>query len=209
MNIDLVIIGSGTAAMVAAFRVRAARWTVAIVDEKPFGGTCALRGCDPKKMLIPGAEVIDGARRMQGHGVAGQASIDWRELIRFKRTFTDPVPEKHQQRYDDKGIVTFHGRACFTGPNSLLINGSEIQARHILIASGAEPVRLGIPGEEHLIDNEGFLAMERLPRRILLVGGGYIAAEFSHIAARAGAKVTIHSVARACWPSSSQSWSVG
>ncbi|WP_106639760.1 dihydrolipoyl dehydrogenase family protein [Allosphingosinicella vermicomposti] len=191
MNIDLVIIGSGTAAMVAAFRVRAARWTVAIVDEKPFGGTCALRGCDPKKMLIPGAEVIDGARRMQGHGVAGQASIDWRELIRFKRTFTDPVPEKHQQRYDDKGIVTFHGRACFTGPNSLLINGSEIQARHILIASGAEPVRLGIPGEEHLIDNEGFLAMERLPRRILLVGGGYIAAEFSHIAARAGAKVTI------------------
>ena len=63
MNIDLVIIGSGTAAMVAAFRVRAARWTVAIVDEKPFGGTCALRGCDPKKMLIPGAEVIDGARR--------------------------------------------------------------------------------------------------------------------------------------------------
>lgn len=191
MNFDLVIIGSGTAATVTAFRVSAAGWSVAIVDEKPFGGTCALRGCDPKKMLIAGAEVIEGWRRMQGHGVAGQVCIDWGELIRFKRTFTDPIPEKHQQRYDDKGITTFHGRVHFTGSNSLSINGSEVQARHILIASGAQPVRLGIPGEEHLIDNEAFLAMERLPARIVLVGGGYIAAEFSHIAARAGAAVTI------------------
>lgn len=191
MNFDLVTIGSGTAAMVAAFRVRAAGWSVAIVDEKPFGGTCALRGCDPKKMLIAGAEVVEGRRRMRGHGVAGQVSIDWSELIRFKRTFTDPIPEKHQHRYDDKGIATFHGRARFTGPNSLSIDEGEVQARHVLIASGAEPVRLGIPGEEHLIDNEGFLAMEQMPGRIALVGGGYIAAEFSHFAARAVVAVTI------------------
>lgn len=191
MVFDLLIIGSGTAAMVAAFRVRAAGWSVAIVDEKPFGGTCALRGCDPKKMLIAGAEVIDSARRMRGHGVTGQASIDWSELIEFKRTFTDPVPEKHKHRYDEKGIATFHGRARFTGRNSLSIDGSEVQAGHILIASGARPIDLGIPGEEHVIDNEAFLAMERLPARIVFVGGGYIAAEFSHIAARAGAAVTI------------------
>lgn len=191
MNFDLVIIGSGTAATVVAFRVRAAGWSVAIVDEKPFGGTCALRGCDPKKMLVAGAEVVDAQSRMQGHGVQGQVNIDWKELIKFKRTFTDPIPDKHQHRYDEKGIVTFHGHARFTGPNSLSINGSKIQARHILIASGAKPMRLGIPGEEHLIDNAAFLDMEQLPLRIALVGGGYIAAEFSHIAARAGAQVTI------------------
>lgn len=191
MNFDLVVVGSGTAAMLAAFRVRAAGWSVAIVDEKPFGGTCALRGCDPKKMLVAGVEVVDGARRMQEHGVAGQVGINWRELIRFKRTFTDPIPDRHQQRYDEKGIATFHGRARFTSPNILSINGSEVQARHILIASGAKPVRLGISGEEHLIDSEAFLELERLPARIVLVGGGYIAAEFSHIAARAGAAVTI------------------
>lgn len=191
MNFDLVIIGSGTAAMVAAFRVRAAGWSVAIVDEKPFGGTCALRSCDPKKMLIAGAEVVDGARRMQGRGVAGQVGIEWTELIGFKRTFTDPVPERHQQRYDDKGIATFHGPARFIGANTLAINESKIQARHVLIASGAKPMHLDIPGEEHLIDSERFLAMKQLPARIALVGGGYIAAEFSHIAARAGAAVTI------------------
>ena len=191
MDFDLVIIGTGTAAMVAAMRVRNAGWTVAVIDENPFGGTCALRGCDPKKMLVAGAEVIDAERRMSGNGVEGEVRIDWPDLIRFKRTFTDPVPEKHEHRYHEKGIDTFHGAAQFTGPNSIKVNGTELSGRHILIASGAEPMRLGIPGEEHLIDNEGFLAMESLPRRIVLVGGGYIAAEFSHIAARAGAEVTI------------------
>jgi len=191
MDFDLIIIGTGTAAMVAAMRVRNAGWTVAVIDEKPFGGTCALRGCDPKKMLVAGAEVIDSQRRMSGNGVEGEVRIGWRDLIRFKRTFTDPVPEKREQRYHEKGIDTFHGAAQFTGPNTIKVHATELNGRHILIASGAEPMRLGIPGEEHLIDNEGFLAMASLPRRIILVGGGYIAAEFSHIAARAGAEVTI------------------
>src|SRR3546814_12091558 len=80
---------------------------------KPFGGTCALRGCDPKKMLVAGAEVIDEQRRMHERGVVGDLRIDWPELIRFKRSFTDPVPEKHEHRYREAGILTFHeiGRA--------------------------------------------------------------------------------------------------
>jgi glutathione reductase (NADPH) len=188
---DLTIIGTGTAAMVAAMRVRNAGWNVAVIDEKPYGGTCALRGCDPKKMLVAGAEVIDGFSRMEAHGVTGSAGIDWQELVAFKRSFTDPVPEKHEARYDDKGIATYHGKAAFTGASSLSVAGTELESRFILIASGAEPMRLGIPGEEYLLTNEDFLAMDTLPRRIALVGGGYIAAEFSHIAARAGAQVTV------------------
>ena len=191
MQHDLAIIGTGTAAMVAAMRVQNAGWNVAVIDEKPFGGTCALRGCDPKKMLIAGTEVIDGFRRMQGHGVTGSAGINWPELMAFKRTFTDPVPAKNEARYQDKGIATYHGHTSFTGRNNLSVAGVELESRFILIASGAEPLRLGIPGEEHLLTNEDFLALETLPRRIALVGGGYIAAEFSHIAARAGAQVTV------------------
>jgi len=191
MNFDLLIIGTGTAAMVAATRVRDAGWSVAVIDEKPFGGTCALRGCDPKKMLIAGAEVIDAQTRMSGHGVAGSAAIDWPDLIAFKRTFTDPIPGRRERLYEAKGISAFHGSAHFEGPDRLVVDGTILTGRHILIASGAEPVRLGIPGEEHLVTNEGFLSMDDLPERIVLVGGGYIAAEFSHIAARAGAKVTV------------------
>ena len=109
----------------------------------------------------------------------------------FKRGFTDPVPAKHEQRYREIGIDTHHGRARFTGPGSVEVGDDLLDAKHVLIASGAEPVKLHIPGEEHLITNEDFLALPALPRRIVLVGGGYIAAEFSHIAARAGAQVTI------------------
>jgi glutathione reductase (NADPH) len=188
---DLVIVGTGTAAMVAAMRVRAAGWSVAVIDFRPFGGTCALRGCDPKKMLVSGAEAIDVASRMRGHGVAGQLDIDWPELIAFKRSFTDSVPAKHERMYAAKGIETFHGHARFTGRNTMKVDDEPLEGRHFLIAAGAEPVRLGIPGEEHLATSEDFLNLERLPRQIVLVGGGYIAAEFSHIAARAGAKVTI------------------
>jgi glutathione reductase (NADPH) len=187
----LVIIGTGTAAMVAAMRMRSAGWSVAVIDFRPFGGTCALRGCDPKKMLVGGAAAADHARRLHGRGIDGEVRIDWPDLMAFKRTFTDPVPERHERRYREKGIDTYHGRARFTGPNRVEVEGEVLEAGHVLIAAGAEPVKLGIPGEEHLIDNEEFLALEELPRRIVLVGGGYVASEFSHIAARAGAQVII------------------
>lgn len=188
---DLVVIGAGTAAMTVAVRVRAAGWQVAVIDFRPFGGTCALRGCDPKKMLIGGAEALDHARRMRGKGIVGDPHIDWQQLMAFKRTFTDPVPDKMEARYKAKGIDPYHGKANFVGQNRLQVAGTHLEGKYILIASGAEPVKLNIPGEEHLLDNEGFLALEALPNRIVLIGGGYIAAEFSHIAARAGAKVTV------------------
>jgi glutathione reductase (NADPH) len=188
---QLAIIGTGTAAMVAAMRVRAAGWRVVVIDFRPFGGTCALRGCDPKKMLIGGVEAADHAWRMKGRGVAGDTRLDWFELMAFKRSFTDPVPAKRDKVFAEKGIDTLHGRARFTAPNVLDIEGELIEADHVLIASGAEAIPLGIVGEEHLVTNEAFLALETLPPRIVLVGGGYIASEFSHIAARAGAKVTI------------------
>ena len=188
---DLIIIGSGTAATVAANRMQAGGWRVAVIDFRPFGGTCALRGCDPKKMLVGGARSVDHAKRMRDKGVAGDAAIDWPELIAFKRTFTDPVPEKHEERYARKGIDTYHCTARFIGPTALEVEGQRLDAKHVLIAAGADPIRLGIPGEEHLVTNEGFLTMETLPRRIALVGGGYIAAEFSNIAAVAGAEVTV------------------
>src|SRR5438067_6229664 len=188
---DLAVIGSGTAAMVAAMRVRGAGWSVAVIDHRPFGGTCALRGCDPKKMLIGGAAALDHARRMQGNGIAGDSRIAWADLMAFKRGFTDPVPGKHEAMYADKGIDAYHGHARFTGRNTLDVDGTAIEARYVLLAAGAKPVRLGIPGEEHLVTSEQFLELDALPKRIVLIGGGYIAAEFSHIAARAGAKVTI------------------
>src|SRR5229473_7756400 len=95
---DVVVIGTGTAASTVAMRCRKAGKQVAVVDSRPFGGTCALRGCDPKKVLVGAAEVLDWARRMKGNGIRSeQLSIDWRELMRFKRTFTQPVPKQREE----------------------------------------------------------------------------------------------------------------
>ncbi len=188
---DLFVIGSGTAASVASHRMAAAGWKVAVADHRPFGGTCALRGCDPKKVLVGAVQIIDDVRRMTGRGLTSEAHIGWRELIEFKRSFTEPVPAVRERDYADKGIATYHGPVRFTSRNTLEVDGNALEARHVLIATGARPAPLRFPGAEHLITNEEFLELEELPNRIVLVGGGYIAAEFSHIAARAGAQVTI------------------
>jgi glutathione reductase (NADPH) len=188
---DLLVIGTGSAGSSVAMRLREAGWSVAIIDHRPYGGTCALRGCDPKKVLLGGASAVDHARRMHGKGVTGEAGLDWRELMAFKRSFTDPVPEQRESTYAKSGIRSYHGRARFVGPNSLEVGEVTIAARHILLACGAEPVRMDIPGEAHLLTSEGFLSLESLPPRLVLVGGGYIAAEVSHLAARAGTKVTV------------------
>ena len=148
---DLVIVGTGSAAMGAALRMRAAGWSVAVIDFRPFGGTCALRGCDPKKMLIAGAEAADGVARMHGRGVAGDVRIDWPELIAFKRTFTDPIPQKREHSYAENGVDTFHGHAKFTGRNTMTVDGTALEGRHFLIAAGAEPIKLEIAGTEHLV----------------------------------------------------------
>lgn len=188
---DLIVIGSGTAAQVAISKVRAAGWSAAVIDHRPFGGTCALRGCDPKKMLVSGEEAIDAAARMAGRGVDGALTIDWPALMAFKRTFTDPIPAKQEHHYTKLGVEAFHGVARFTAPDTVEVDGRGLKARHVLIATGARPSPLQIPGEALVSTSDNFLELEALPRRIVLIGGGYIAAEFSHLAARAGAQVTI------------------
>lgn len=189
---DLIVIGSGTAANVIAFNCRKAGWSVAIIDHRPFGGTCALRGCDPKKMLIAATEVVDGFKRMGAIGtVQGDVHIDWAALQRHKRSFTDPVPEEREHAYSRRGIGAYHGRARFTGSNTVTVGDATLTARHIVIAAGAEPVQLPIEGAGHLALSDDFLELEALPARIVMVGGGYIGFEFAHIAARAGAEVTV------------------
>lgn len=188
---DFVAIGSGTAAQVAVHRMSDAGKRCAVIDNRPYGGTCALRGCDPKKMMVSGEEALASFRRMKGKGIDGSVSIDWGDLQAFKRSFTDPVPEKQEARYERKGVATFHGAARFTGSDRIIVGDSELYFSRALIATGAMPRPLDIEGEELLTYSDAFLELETLPDRIVFVGGGYIAAEFAHLAARAGAKVTI------------------
>ena len=189
---DVAAIGTGAGASAVASRCRATGWRVAIVDSRPFGGTCALRGCDPKKVLVGAAEVIGWAQQMKGNGIQfDQLSIDWRELMRFKRSFTEPVPKNREAMFAKAGIVAFHGRARFVGPNAVQVGSEVLEARFVVIAAGQKPADLKIPGQELLTTSEQFLELDKLPSRILFIGGVYIAFEFAHVAARVGSEVTI------------------
>jgi glutathione reductase (NADPH) len=192
-NVDLIVIGTGAAAGSVAYKCRSAGWSVTVVDSRPFGGTCQLRGCDPKKVLVGGAELVDWNRRMHANGVptAADLSIEWPDLMRFKRTFTDQVPEQNERSFVDAGIGVVHGRARFVDRTTLRVGDARLTARHVVIAGGARHATLNIPGEEQLTTSTQFLDLERLPERIIFVGGGYIAFEFAHVAARAGARVQI------------------
>jgi glutathione reductase (NADPH) len=189
---DLVVIGTGSAASTVAGECRRAGWRVAVVDSRPFGGTCALRGCDPKKVLVGAAEAEERIRDLDGRGLRRDgARIEWADLMRFKRTFTAPVPKAREEGFATAGIAAYHGRARFVGPSSVTVGEARLEARNVVIAAGARPADLGIPGAALAITSDQFLELDRLPPRLVFLGGGYVSFELAHVAARAGAKATI------------------
>ncbi|MVP01200.1 dihydrolipoyl dehydrogenase family protein [Paenibacillus lutrae] len=190
-NYDLIVIGTGSGASSAASMCNKAGWKVAMVDSRPFGGTCALRGCDPKKVLVGAAEIIERAQRMKGKGISGEFSINWPDLMAFKRTFTEQMPESSEKRFKEQGIHTFHGKASFVSEDRIQVGENILHGRKFLIAAGAKPAPLPIDGAEHLTYSDGFMELDDLPKKLVFIGGGYISFEFAHIAARAGAEVHI------------------
>jgi glutathione reductase (NADPH) len=129
---------------------------------------------------------------MKGKGIrAEKLQIDWPELMRFKRSFTEPVTKLREDGFAKAGIAAFHGRARFVGPTSVQVGEEILDGRFVVIAAGEAPADLEIPGSEHLTTSDQFLELTELPRNILFIGGGYIAFEFAHVAARAGSQVTV------------------
>ena len=188
---DLVVIGTGVTSAVAS-RCREAGWRVAVIDSRPFGGTCALRGCVPKKILVSAAEAVAGARDMADKGVpAANLTTDWPALMRFKRSLVDPTSARTEETWAKMGIEQFHGRARFVAPTTLAVKDDQLVGRRVLIAAGATPAPLRFPGAERVAMSEDFLNLDRMPARVVFIGGGYISFEFAHVAARAGAEVTI------------------
>ena len=185
-DFDLIVIGAGTGGNGVARMTASEGWKVAIIDCLPYGGTCALRGCDPKKMLVAVTEGVDWAHNMTGKGLEAQTSVNWPDMIAFKRTFTDIMPPRIEAGLKKAGVTALHGDARFTGHDTVELNGKRLRAKHFHIATGARPMTLNIPGENLLTTSTEFLELTKRPDRIVFVGGGFIAMEFSHIAKRSG-----------------------
>jgi glutathione reductase (NADPH) len=190
---DLFVIGAGSGGVRAA-RVSAAHGArVAIAEEYRVGGTCVIRGCVPKKLLVYGAhfaEDLADARRF-GWEVP-DCDFNWATLRDNVLAEVDRLEGIYGETLSNHNVEVVRERAVLTGPQSVkLAGGREISAEKILIATGGWPVRLNFPGAEHAITSNEVFHLETLPRRILIAGGGYIANEFAGIFNSFGSKVTI------------------
>ena len=190
---DVVIIGTGTAGRTFAGKVARSGLKTAIVDSREYGGTCPLRGCDPKEVLTDMAHNVDWINRLRGKGTGTKTPlmIDWPSLIEFKRTFTEGYSIKIEKYLADMGIDTYHGRAHFENQNTVVVGEEKLSGKYIFLAVGAKPRKLKIPGEDYMTTTEQLMETEKLPKKVIFVGGGYISLEFAHVVRRTGAEVTI------------------
>lgn len=188
---DVFVIGSGMSGMTAANKCASKGLKVGITDELPYGGTCALRGCDPKKVIIGATEVRDFAQRLKGNGIDTVPEVIWEDIMSFKQSFVDAMPPKIEKGYKNKNIDTYHTSAKFVSDNTLQVGDEVIESDKFVIATGAKPRALDFEGGNLALSSTDFLNLKKLPESLLFIGGGYIAFEFAHIAARAGAEVTI------------------
>ena len=188
---DVIVMGSGMSGMTVANKCASKGLKVAVTDELPYGGTCALRGCDPKKVIIGATEVRDFAQRLAGKGINAVPEVDWKDIMAFKQEFVDAMPEKIEKGYKHNGIDTYHGAAHFIGSDSVETESEVLKGSKIVIATGARPRQLKFDGGDHALTSTDFLNLKELPKSLIFIGGGYIAFEFAHIAKRCGAEVTI------------------
>ena len=136
---DLFVIGTGMAGVTVAMKGAKKGLKVGIADFRPYGGTCALRGCDPKKILIDVAKAKKDIAKFTGKGLQAEGKINWPDLMKFKRGFTDPVPDKMEKGYQKVGVDTFHDAATFLSEDTLQVGDTTIKAKKIVVATGLGP----------------------------------------------------------------------
>ena len=188
---DLFIIGTGVAGTAIANKCASNGLKVGIIDDREYGGACALRGCIPKKVLVNAVQVSGSVKNLLGKGVKKPLDLAWGDLKTFMDSFTDPMPSKKEENFREKGIDTFHGKAVFVSDRQMKIGEEIIEAEKFVITTGAKTRELSISGAHFALNSDDFFKLEKLPKSILFIGGGYIAMEFAHIVARFGVKVTI------------------
>jgi len=191
-DFDLFTIGAGSGGVAGSRRAGSYGARVAVCEARRVGGTCVLRGCVPKKLLVYGAHVADELEDARGFGwTIGEAKLDWARLVEAKNRELDRLNGIYVRMLRDAGVKLIEGFARIVDPHTVEVNGARYTARNILVATGSRPVRPEIPGAELGISSDEALDLTDVPKRALVVGGGYIAVEFAGIWRAAGAEVSV------------------
>ena len=188
---DLFVIGGGSGG-VRGSRIAAKHGAkVAIAEEYRYGGTCVIRGCVPKKLLVYAAKFASSFKDSKGYGWTGENTFDWPTLLANKNKEIDRLNAIYARILGEAGVTVLNGRAVLLDKNTVQVGDKTYKAKKILIATGGTPKKMDVPGKELCITSNEALELAELPKSITIVGGGYIGLEFAGIFKGLGAKVTI------------------
>ncbi len=191
-DFDLFVIGAGSGGVRAARFAAGFGARVAVAESRYLGGTCVNVGCVPKKLLVYGAHFTEDFEQAAGFGWSlGEANFDWPTLIANKNREIQRLNGIYRNLLVNSGVSLLEGHARILGPHQVEVNGQAYSAGYILIATGGWPQLPDIPGKELAISSNEAFHLQQLPRRVLVVGGGYIAVEFASIFHGLGAQTSL------------------
>lgn len=191
-DFDLFVIGAGSGGVRAARFAAGFGARVAVAESRYLGGTCVNVGCVPKKLMVYGAQFNEDLQLAGGYGwTTGAPHFDWSRLIANKDQEIQRLNQVYQQLLLDSGVKVLNGHARFVDNHTLEVNGQQYTAEHILIATGGWPHIPSIPGSEYAISSNEAFHLAQCPKRVLVVGGGYIAVEFASIFNGCGAETRL------------------
>ncbi len=189
---DLFIVGAGSGGVRAANMAAAQGVRVAIAEERNLGGTCVNLGCVPKKLLVYASQFQDEFKSAAGFGwTVGKSTFNWTRLIANKNREIERLQAVYRNRLQKSGVSIITGRAQVLDAHTIAVDGTEYSSERILIATGGWPFVPDIPGKQHIVTSNDMFFLEQLPKRIIIVGGGYIAVEFASILHGLGVDTTI------------------
>lgn len=187
---DYLAIGGGSGGIASVNRAAMYGKKCALIEAKALGGTCVNVGCVPKKVMWHGAQIAEAMHRYAAdYGFdVDVKQFDFQQLIASREAYIDRIHQSYERVLGNNKVDVIQGFARFVDAHTVEVNGEQITADHILIATGGYPTRPAIPGAEHGIDSDGFFALRELPKRVAVVGAGYIAVEIAGVMHALGAK---------------------
>lgn len=189
---DLITLGAGSGGVAASRRAALHGAKVAIVEGRRVGGTCVLRGCVPKKLLMYAAQMADAFAEARGYGWTLESPhFDMAQWAAAKAAETARLEGVYRKLLEGSGVTLVEGWARLDGPQTVVVGERRLHAPHVIVATGSSPVTDSIPGIEHCATSDDLLDLQALPQRAAVIGGGFIAVEFASMLTRLGVQVTL------------------
>lgn len=201
-HFDLIAIGGGSGGLAVAEQAAQLGRRVALIDPGPLGGTCVNRGCVPKKVMWYAAQLAQAVRDGDGYGVRAQAGpFDWSALVSGRNRFVGRITDYWDGYVKQEGITPLTGLGRLVDTRTVEVAGTRYSADHIVIATGGRPLVPRMPGAGLGITSDGLFELQGQPRRIAIIGGGYVGVELAGVLRALGTEVTVVALEeRVLWP---------